>query len=418
MMEKKKGKLIVTSCTGVKLEKRDKKHRIAFFMAGNRLEYVKVLPVGDRLSTGTILTGKVKNVVPSIPAAFVALDKENTMGFLPLLKTEQAVLTNRSWNGRFQSGDEVLVQVVRGAMKTKEAALTAEFAFSSRYAAVRLGSGRLLFSKKLSSREKETILAYLVSKAVCTRDKQLIGISDADITIRTQAALLIKKEALSYMVQDIEEIYAGFRQMTEQAAMRTCYSVHQVPAAWTDELHQELSQCGFEVEEYVTDDLEILKTLKELLPETVWDQIRLYQDLTLPLSTLYGLQIKLEELTQTKVWLPCGGYLCIEPTEALTVIDVNTGKAVKKGEPEQVFFEVNKEAAYEIARQLRLRNLSGMVLIDFINMKDKTKEAEIISCMKSYVKTDFSSVKVYEFTKLGLLEMVRNKKSRALHEIV
>lgn len=418
MMEKKKGKLIITSCAGVTFRKKTKDLQIAFFVADNKLEYIKVIPAAEALCVGTILTGKVKNVVPSIPAAFVALDKENTMGFLPLLKTEQAVLTNRSWNGSLQAGDEVIVQVVREAMKTKEASVTAEFAFSGRYAAIRPGSGRILCSKELSAKEKEGILTYLESKAVCTKDKKLIGMPDVDITIRTETSQLVKKEALSYLAKDIEEVYAGMQQIIRQAKMRTCYSVHQTPVTWMDELYQEILSCGFEIEEYVTDDLEMLKTLKDLLPQKVWGQIRLYQDTMLSLSVLYGLQTKLEELTQTKVWLPCGGYLCIEPTEALIVIDVNTGKAIQKGEPEQVYFEVNQEAACEIARQLRLRNLSGMILIDFINMKDKTKEAELISCMKTYVKTDFSSVKVYEFTRLGLLELVRNKKSRALHEIV
>lgn len=418
MTEKKKGKLILTSCECVACHNKNKKLQIAFLVADNKLEYIKVLPSADAFLVGTILTGKVKNVVPSIPAAFVALDKENTMGFLPLLKTEQAVLTNRSWNGRLQSGDEVVVQVVREAMKTKETSLTTEFALSSRYAAIRLGSGRLLFSKKLSVREKEAITAYLEAKAICTKDKKLIGMPDVDITIRTEVSSLLKKEALSYLVQDIGEAYAGLRQMISQAKMRTCYSVHQTPVTWMDELYQEISLCGFEIEEYVTDDLEMLKTLKGLLEQKFWNRIRLYQDTMLSLSVLYGLQTKLEELTQTKVWLPGGGYLCIEPTEALIVIDVNTGKAIQKGDPEQGFFDVNKEAAYEIARQLRLRNLSGMVLIDFINMKDKTKEEELLSCMKTYVKNDFSSVKVYEFTRLGLLELVRNKKSRALHEII
>ena len=103
----------------------------------------------------------------------------------------------------------------------------------------------------------------------------------------------------------------------------------------------------------------------------------------------------------------------------MIVIDVNTGKAIRKGnDSEALFYEINKEAADEISRQLRLRNLSGMVIVDFINMKDRTKEQEITSCMKDCTKNDFSKVTVYDFTKLGLLEMTRNKKSKALYEIL
>lgn len=415
MNRPKKGRLIITSFSDLKTKANVKTRQVAFFMADNKLEYIKVLPAADTLPAGAILTGKVTNVVPSIPAAFVSLDKENTMGFLPLLKIKQVVLTNRDWNGTLRSGDEILVQIVREAMKTKETTLTADFMLSSRYAAIRPGTGRLLFSKRLSKKEKEILQAYLISKAVMTKDRSLIGMRDVNITVRTDASELVQKEAL--LVQDIKELYTGFKNLITQAKMRTCYCVHQMPITWLDEIYQEVSLCGFEIEEYLTDDLEMQQTLKDLLPKQALERVRLYQDTSLSLSVLYGLQTKLEELTQTKVWLPCGGYLYIEPTEALIVIDVNTGKASCKEDSEQTYFQVNKEAAYEIARQLRLRNLSGMVLIDFINMKDKAKELELLQCMKEYVKTDFCGVAIYEFTRLGLLELVRMKKSRALHEI-
>ena len=103
----------------------------------------------------------------------------------------------------------------------------------------------------------------------------------------------------------------------------------------------------------------------------------------------------------------------------MTVIDVNSGKAIRKGDSnETLFFEINKEAAEEISRQLRLRNISGMVIIDFINMKTKQQEQEILEYIKEISKTDFSKVTIYDFTRLGLLEVTRNNKSRALHEIM
>lgn len=419
MQNKISGKLIITSYKCEKFHKESAIHRVACFIAGNKLEYIKVIPDENTLPAGVVLTGKVTNIVSNIPAAFVALNQAKDMGFLALNSLEHAVVTNRKFNGKLQSGDEVLVKIVREPMKTKEATLTTVLDMTARYAVAHLGSGELMFSKKLSQKEKDIIFNYLVSKAIITRDKKLIGMDDVDITIRTDAGKLIEEEKLELLTQDIENAVISLRKLITQAVMRTCYTVHQKPVTWLTEVWHELYLCGFTIEEYVTDDFEMLKTLQELVQESVADKIRLYQDNTISLSTLYGIKVKIDELKQTKVWLPSGGYLCIEPTEAMIVIDVNTGKAIRKGnDSEALFYEINKEAADEISRQLRLRNLSGMVIVDFINMKDRTKEQEITSCMKDCTKNDFSKVTVYDFTKLGLLEMTRNKKSRALHEIL
>lgn len=418
MRHKASGKLIITTYQYETATKERKSHGVACFIANNRLEYLKVIPDTNALPAGSIVTGKVKNIVPNINAAFVALDKEQRMGFLSMADAEQAVVTNRAYRGKLQQADEVLVQVVREPMKTKEATLTARLNISGKYVAAQLGSGRLLFSKKLSARVKETFINYLVSKAIITRDKQLIGIDNMDITVRTEAASLCVDKGF-ILIKEMEEITSALRQMINQASMRTCYSVHLKPVSWLEEVWSELQSCGFEIEEYVSDDIQLINTLKELVPHEEAGKVRFYQDTKISLQALYGLNTKIDELRQKKVWLPSGGYLCIEPTEAMVVIDINTGKAIRKGDNSQELYrEINKEAALEIARQLRLRNLSGMVLIDFINMKDKDYEQEIVELVKEYAQRDFSKITVYEFTRLGLLELTRNKKSRALHEVI
>ena len=418
MRHKASGKLIITTYQYETATKERKSHGVACFIANNRLEYLKVIPDTNALPAGSIVTGKVKNIVPNINAAFVALDKEQRMGFLSMADAEQAVVTNRAYRGKLQQADEVLVQVVREPMKTKEATLTARLNISGKYVAAQLGSGRLLFSKKLSARVKETFINYLVSKAIITRDKQLIGIDNIDITIRTEAASLCVDKTF-ILIKEMEEITSALRQMINQASMRTCYSVHLKPVSWLEEVWRELQSCSFEIEEYVSDDIQMINTLKELVSHEEAGKVRFYQDTKISLQALYGLNTKIDELRQKKVWLPSGGYLCIEPTEAMVVIDINTGKAIRKGDNSQELYrEINKEAALEIARQLRLRNLSGMVLIDFINMKDKDYEQEIVELVKEYAQRDFSKITVYEFTRLGLLELTRNKKSRALHEVI
>ncbi len=418
-MNKISGKLIITSYNYDKFHKKRDSKRVACFIANNKLEYVKVIPEENILSVGSVLTGKITNVVSNIPAAFVSLNAEKTMGFLSLNDLEHPIVTNRTFQGKLQSGDEVLVKVVREPMKTKDYTLSAEIDMTGRYAVAKTGKGSLLFSKKLSSADKEKIFEYLVSKAWITRDKKLIGTADYDITVRTDAGRLAAEDKLELLVQDMEYTLSSLKQLISEASMRTCYTVHQKPETWITDMWHELSLCGFAIEEYVTDQFEMLKVLQEVVSESMHDKIRLYQDQLISLSTLYGLKEKIDELMETKVWLPSGGYLCIEPTEALTVVDVNTGKAIRKGDnSEELFAAINKEAAYETARQLRLRNISGMVIIDFINMKSKERETQILDYMKQCGRQDFSKVTVYSFTKLGLLEVTRNKKSKALHEIM
>lgn len=394
---------------------------VACFLFENQLEYIKVIPDDSSIPTGTILTGKVQNVVPNIPAAFLSLNEANDIGFLSMEKLKNPILTKGSFGGSFKSGDEVVVQVLREPMKTKDYTLTDKLSLTGTYAVAGMGSGRLLFSKNLSLKQKEIIFEYLVSKAVITREKQLIGISDYDVTIRTATAELLENDDssnLKSLLLDIQETTDSLNNLIQKAKMRTCYSVHHKPVNWLNEVWNELTSCGFKIEEYVTDDLEIKTKLQELIPQEYHQDIRLYQDNLVSLSALYGLRSKIDELRSKKVWLKSGGYLVIESTEAMTVIDVNSGKNLQKTSNSQLYFDINKEAAEEIARQIRLRNISGIIVVDFINMNNTENEESLLSHMKSLTKHDFSKVLVYEFTHLGLLELTRSKKSKALHEIL
>lgn len=120
-----------------------------------------------------------------------------------------------------------------------------------------------------------------------------------------------------------------------------------------------------------------------------------------------NIEKQLEISKNRKVWLPSGAYITIEKTEALTAIDVNTAKYVGKKNVQETFFKVNKEATYEVARQLRLRNISGMILIDYINMESELDKLEIYQLLKEELKKDRSKTEVLGFTKLNLLEMTR-----------
>ena len=145
-------------------------------------------------------------------------------------------------------------------------------------------------------------------------------------------------------------------------------------------------------------------------------RLRYYADPSLSLSGLYNLASKRKEAFERRVWLKSGGYLVIEPTEALTVIDVNSGKYIGKKAARDTFRLINAEAAVEIARQLRLRNLSGIILVDFINMERKEDEKELMHLLALELKKDPIKAAVIDMTPLGLVELTRKKVRKPLRE--
>lgn len=146
--------------------------------------------------------------------------------------------------------------------------------------------------------------------------------------------------------------------------------------------------------------------------------VRIYED-EYSLLKLYSLKTKINELLGKNVWLKSGAYLVIEPTEALTVIDVNTGKFIKKAsDTDETFFQVNAEAAKECARQLRLRNISGMVMIDFINMKSAEKREALLQLLRAETIKDEVQTDVIDYTALGLVEVTRKRVGRPLREVL
>lgn len=176
------------------------------------------------------------------------------------------------------------------------------------------------------------------------------------------------------------------------------------------------------VEEFITDDEELYAHMKAYL-ETYQSEdlgkLRLYKDDLLSLTNLYGLNDKLSDAIRPMVWLKSGGSLVIQPTEALTVIDVNTGKAVAgKKKVQETFLKVNREAAKEIAKQIRLRNLSGIIIIDFIDMELKKDQDLLMEELEEYFKKDPVKTMLVDMTALGLVEVTRKKVRKPLHEQV
>ena len=143
--------------------------------------------------------------------------------------------------------------------------------------------------------------------------------------------------------------------------------------------------------------------------------IRLYADESYSMNKLYSIEHQLLELLKPTVWLDSGASLVIEPTEAMTVIDVNTGRNIKKN---MSFLDVNKEACDEIIRQLIVRNISGIIIVDFINLDSEDKKAELLQYFRSNASKASSFIQVLDYTKLGLVEVTKKKTSKSIYQIL
>ena len=242
------------------------------------------------------------------------------------------------------------------------------------------------------------------------------------------------------MFAEFESLFERYREICRIAASRTCCSVLYRPERFAVRTVRDLKISeGLEV---VTDLPEVYKELQDalgaaVLPDAISGAspnaagsgehaagmgagrpvIRFYED-EFPLTALYHLETILSQALAKTVWLKSGGNLVIEPTEALTVIDVNTAKSVSKKTSEETYLKTNLEAAEAIAVQLRLRNLSGIIIVDFIDMKEEESRKALLAAMRQAVAADPVKTVLVDMTPLGLVELTRKKIRRPLHEQV
>lgn len=399
---------------------RYKDRMCALYLNANRLLAAQVMPDTPN-RVGAVYIGKIKNMVKNINACFVEIaDRE--ICFLPMKDAAAPILLNREYDGRLLEGDELLVQISREAQKTKQASVTAKLSLSNEYAALSVGSPRIGYSGKLDKQRREEIKERLVEAGL----QQKNGHDLVQNKVPAPLGLVVRTRAGDCtgetLLEQIQNLLEAFSSMVEAARHRTCFSC-MMPAPEAYEAVLDELVYPYEYEEILTDDAALYEKLERYCNEKLPDKrLRLYEDEVLSLSKLYSLEQKLDTALNARVWLKSGGYLVIEPTEALTVIDVNTGKyEAKKGAQGskaavETYEKINREAAEEIALQLRLRNLSGMILVDFINMESSKKEEALLEFLRTLVRKDKMKTLVVDITPLGLMEITRKKRNKPLRE--
>lgn len=344
------------------------------------------------IKVGDIYVGRVESVKREISAAFVTI-KEGINGYLPFEEIFPKSLLNRPFDNGLKQGDLVAVSVTQAKLKTKSFRLSMKLSITGKYSIATLDDEKIHYSSKLGKDYISSLQAKIENYPLKT-----------GIIIRTNSS----NTDDSKVIEEAVKLSDLLSDISDEMRFRTLYSkLYSASSAFVERIKD------------INTDLynEIITDYDDLYEElSCFEKVKLYKDSKLSLKSLYSFQKALSEATERTVMLGCGGYLIIEPTEAFTSIDINSGKFDKKISKEEMIKKVNFESAVEICRQLRLRNLYGIILVDFINMKNEDDQNELISLLKKELKKDSVKANFVDVTKLGIFEITRQKKYPSIYE--
>lgn len=379
----------------------EKKIRTAALEEQGRISQLNFSETASKGILGNIYVGKVQNIVKNIHAAFIEI-ADGIMCYYSLDDKADPVFTNPKKDSVMKIGDEVIVQVSKEGMKTKLPSVSSNLNFTGRYLVLTSQRKELGFSGKLNKEEKKRIREFLEGEMP----------ENAGIIVRTNARNAKKEEIL----EELKNLQTRYETLLKKGHSRVCFSL--LEEHMPDYLQTLQNVYTQTLDEIVTDDPEVFQVVQNYLNCYGEYEIplRFYEDKLLPLSKLYSLESVLERSLQERVWLKSGGFLVIQPTEAFVCIDVNTGKFSGKKEIQETFRKINLEAAKEIAWQLRLRNLSGIILIDFINMENQEDKKELLHTLQAYLNQDPIKGTVVDITPLNIVEVTRKKVRKPLLE--
>ncbi len=362
---------------------------------------------------GNMYIGKVKDIVPNLNAAFIDIGSGITC-YYSLEDYKHPVFTHKIGKKPLCIGDELIVQVTKEAIKTKFPVVTTNLNFTGKYLVLTTENTSLGVSAKLPKDKRSMLKEYFTN--LMKEDEMTSHIADSSGKKRTFGIILRtnSKDA------DMQELKDEYELLKEEYKMLVDTGIHKTPFSLLKCAKpfylKELEGVPFQEEdEIITDCEDIYDELKHCtaLSNT---KLRFYEDKVYPLNKLYSIESGIQEALHEKVWLKSGAYLIITPTEALTVIDVNSGKNIKGKNPQENFLKINKEAAIEIARQLRLRNISGICVVDFINLTGREAMDDLMHTFRMALKADRVPTNLIDITKLGLVELTRKKIRSSLAE--
>ncbi len=395
--------------------------RLALVEDGNLSEFHMQRPT-EKGFTGNIYKGRVVRVLPGMQAAFVDIGLERT-GFLYVDDVCPGSESNGSGScvadcahcnvkaqglhieDMLQEGQDILVQVSKDPIGTKGARLTCHIALPCRNLVFIPQTDHVGISRKIEDEDVRGKLKELIEE---------LRPQNCGFIVRTVA----QHAAAEELKADMEFLLLLWEDIVNKSA-----NLHS-PAL----IHEDIDIILRSIRDFFTMDVDsliidnkaahqkLLNHVKPFAPQ-LYDKISLYQDST-PIFEAFNIEVEISRAIDKKVWLRSGGYLIIESTEALSVIDVNTGKYVGKNDLHDTIFKTNMEAAIEIAYQLRLRNIGGIIIIDFIDMESDEHREKLFTTFKEAVKKDKSRNNILKLSEFGLVQMTRKRDSENLHQLM
>jgi ribonuclease G len=355
---------------------------------------------------GNIYKGRVENVLVGMDAAFVDIG----LGRNGFLYVDEVVAPGerggsaRKITSLLRKGKEVVVQVVRDAMGGKGPRLTTQLGIAGRYLVYLPYAATAGVSRRLDDAERERL------RAVCRG----LDLGTGGLIVRT-AAEGADEQALAHDLRFLQRVWDTVeRRATDWEAPSLVYAEAELAMRSVRDLF------GPEYRNVVVDEAELyeqlVKYLQVVAPELA-GRVEL-QEGDVPLFERHGLEREIKKALTRRVELPSGGYIVIDHTEAMTVIDVNTGSYVGRKFLEDTTLKTNMEACREIVRQLRLRDIGGIIVIDFIDMTDRSNRDAVLTALQAELAQDRTKTYVVEISPLGLVEMTRQNVTRGLREEV
>jgi ribonuclease E len=359
----------------------------------------------DRSIVGNVYLGRVQNVLPGMEASFVDIGESRNgvlyAGEVGIAGDEGDEVPRIETV--LKSGQSILVQVTKDPMRAKGARLTALVSLAGRHLVLVPNAKSTGVSRRLSDRER-TRLRDIVAD---------IRPAEHGLIVRT-AAEGASREDLQRDLDRVVETWEAIRKKAQ--GVKAPALVYEEPElemrVVRDLFNRDVSRC-------VVDDAGLAEKLRGYVASSspdLGERIEVY-DGVLPIFEEHRVIEQIRKSLDRKVWLPSGGHLVIDRTEAMTVIDVNTGKFVGKSNLEETVFRTNKEAAVEVGRQLRLRDIGGIIVIDFIDMEDLENRDEVIKLFRKELTRDRTRTQVFDISPLGLVQMTRKNVSAGIVEV-
>ncbi len=379
--------------------------RVAVMEDGKLMEFF-MEKEGEGSIVGNIYKGKVTAVNKSLNAAFVDLGLEkagflplsNVMADLPQIAEYKEDVENIMKKKKIKKGDELIVQIVKEPLGTKGPRITTFISLPGHYAVIMPGLRGVAVSRKIKDNKERQRLKTIVKE---------FGFGKDELVIVRTAADHIEKFRLEEELDFLREVWNNLLRKAKN--VKSPYPLYEEGSLVLRVLRDQFRP---DVNEVVVDDKDAFNAIKSYMqyvqPEFL-DRVKLYEDDTITIFEHYGVEDQIRKMRSKHVYLKNGGYLVIEQTTALVAIDVNSGKTNNKKNQEDMIFKTNMLAAEEIARQMRLRDMGGIIVVDFIDMKEEKHKKELYEYFRSLVKKDRTPVKVLPISEFGLIEVTRKR---------